>query len=147
MVRPEDDAEGTDKRFEIAAFRYSLIREALDHDLSPLQRGRLVRRQAATEHIDPFGRRVRVSRQTLDRWIRDWRRAGFEALVPRQRRVVYRTPDNVLALATVLNSENPSLSVDEILSLLRARFGWAPSASTLQRHLPHLAATDDTTAD
>jgi putative transposase len=137
-VRPEADAEGMDKRVEIAAFRYSLIRRALDHNLSPTQRGRLVRQQAAAEHIDPFGRRVRVSRQTLDRWIRDWKRAGFEALLPRQRRVVYRTPGNVLALATVINSENPSLSVGEILSLLRAHFGWAPSASTLRRHLPRL---------
>jgi hypothetical protein len=41
-----------------------------------------VRQIAAAEHTDPAGRRVRVSRDTLDRWPRAWRRGGFDALVP-----------------------------------------------------------------
>ncbi|MBK7018062.1 MAG: helix-turn-helix domain-containing protein [Candidatus Microthrix sp.] len=74
-------------------FRYSLIREAADPDLSPTERGALVRRLAGREHVGPFGRRVRVGRSTLDRWIRAWRAGGYDALVPTARSQV--TPDRI----------------------------------------------------
>ncbi|GFG50128.1 hypothetical protein MAGR_15690 [Mycolicibacterium agri] len=63
-------------------FRYQLICPALDEGLSTKQRGRLVREIAAGTHTDPFGNQVRISRETLDRWIRRYRAGGFEALVP-----------------------------------------------------------------
>ena len=66
----------------MALFRYSLIREAADPGLSTRQRGRLVRELAAREHAGPFGEPVRVSRPSLDRWIRAWRAGGFDALAP-----------------------------------------------------------------
>ncbi|BBX73993.1 hypothetical protein MSHI_18990 [Mycobacterium shinjukuense] len=66
----------------IGLFRYQLIREAADAALSTKERGKMVRELASREHVDPFGRRVRMSRQTIDRWIRDWRAGGFDALVP-----------------------------------------------------------------
>ncbi len=63
---------------------------------------------APAEHTDPFGRRVRISRQTIDRWIRDWRAGGFDALVPHPRQATPRTPAEVLELAVALRRENPS---------------------------------------
>ena len=65
----------------IGLFRYQLIREAADLAHSAKERGKMVRELASREHTDPFGRRVRISRQTIDRWIRDWRVGGFDALV------------------------------------------------------------------
>ncbi|GFG54211.1 hypothetical protein MAGR_56520 [Mycolicibacterium agri] len=41
-----------------------------------------MREIAAGTHTDPFGNQVRISRETLDRWIRRYRAGGFEALVP-----------------------------------------------------------------
>jgi transposase len=64
-----------------------VIREAADRQLSTKRRGRLVRELAAREHVGPFGTSVRMSRETIDRWIRAWRRGGFDALVPNPRRV------------------------------------------------------------
>ena len=58
----------------------------------------MVRELASREHTDPFGRRVRISRQTIDRWIRDWRAGGFDALVPNPRQCTPRTPAEVLEL-------------------------------------------------
>ena len=66
----------------IGLFRYQLICPALDTALSTKQRGKLVREIAAGTHTDPFGNQVRISRETLDRWIRRYRAGGFEALVP-----------------------------------------------------------------
>jgi putative transposase len=71
----------------IGLFRYQLICPALDEGLSSKQRGKLVREIAARAHADPFGNQVRISRETLDRWIRRYRTGGFEALVPAPRRL------------------------------------------------------------
>jgi len=130
-----DDLAADDKRVEVAAFRYGLVRHVLDPSLTPRQRGHIVRRLAGEEYVDPFGRRIRVSRQTLDRWIRAWRRGGFEGLMPEPRRVSYRTPDEMLTLAARVKAEDPSVSATQIVPMLRACYGWAPSVRTLQRYL------------
>src|SRR5437588_11351585 len=63
----EEDSKRIERARAIGLFRYQLIREAADPAHSTRERGRLVRRIAAAEHVDPFGRRVRISRQTVDR--------------------------------------------------------------------------------
>jgi hypothetical protein len=84
-VRHDEAAARTERARPIGLFRYQLIREAADPEFSPKARGRLVRQIAAAEHLDPSGRAVRVSRDTLDRWIRAWRAVRFDALVPNPR--------------------------------------------------------------
>ncbi|HEX5877863.1 MAG TPA: DDE-type integrase/transposase/recombinase [Actinomycetota bacterium] len=122
----------------IGLFRYGLIREAADPRLSTKQRGRLVRDLAGREHPGPFGTPVRVARPTIDRWIRDWRRGGFDALVPHPRRVQPRTPAQVLELAAALKREVPARTAVQIATILRAHSGWSPDERTLQRHFVRL---------
>lgn len=122
----------------IGLFRYQLIREAADAALSTKQRGKMVRELASREHIDPFGRRVRISRQTIDRWIRDWRSGGFDALVPNPRQCTPRTPAEVLELAVALRRENPQRTAAAIQRILRTQLGWAPDERTLQRNFHRL---------
>src|SRR5438067_12372833 len=110
-----------------------LIREAADPTLTGRQRGKLVRALAAMTHTDPDGRAVRVSRWTLDRWLWEWRRAGFDALVPSPRQSQPRTPPEVFELAAALKKENPSRSAAQIRRILSAQHGWAPGERTLQR--------------
>ena len=67
----------------VALFRYSLIREAADPgaDNPPARAGW----SAGWPPASMPGRsasRCGMSRRTLDRWIRDWRSGGFDALVP-----------------------------------------------------------------
>jgi transposase len=122
----------------IGLFRYSLVREAADRKLSTKHRGRLVRAMAEREHEGPFGLPVRVSRATIDRWIRDWRRGGFDALVPAPRRVQPRTPAGVLDLAVALKRETPARTAAQVAAILREHAGWAPDERTLQRHFARL---------
>jgi putative transposase len=120
----------------VALWRYTLIAPAMDDALTGRERGRLVRDLAEREHVGPFGARVRVSRKTLDRWVRLRRRGGFEALVPTTRRVEPRTSAAVLDLAVLLKKENPrrtATQVRRILAELSDPPGWAPSERTLQR--------------
>lgn len=70
-----------EKHRDIGLLRYSLIREAADKSLTTRQRGELVRSIAAREHTGPDGRTIRVSRGTIERWIRMYRCGDFEALI------------------------------------------------------------------
>ncbi|HET8599830.1 MAG TPA: DDE-type integrase/transposase/recombinase [Segeticoccus sp.] len=122
----------------VGLFRYTLIREPADEGLSTKARGRLVRELAAREHPGPFGQPVQVSRETIDRWIRTWRRGGFDALVPAPRRVSPRTPADVLDLAVALKREVPARTAAQVATILRSHCGWAPNERTLQRHFAKL---------
>jgi len=136
-----EDQVRAERARAVGLFRYALIRDAADPDLSTRQRGRLVRALAEAEHQGPFGQPVRVSRATLDRWIRDWRRGGFDALVPPPRRVSPRTPAEVLELAAALKREVPERTAAQVAAILRAHAGWAPDERTLQRHFARLELT------
>jgi putative transposase len=124
-------------RREIGLFRYALIRDAADPGLSKAERGRLVRALSEREHVGPDGRLVRVARPTADRWIRDYRRGGFEALLPRRRVVEPRTPAEVLELAFALKRERPERTAAQVREIMLAAGGdgRVPGLRTLQTHL------------
>lgn len=132
-VRDDEHAVRAERARKIGLFRYQLIREAADPELSTKARGKMVRAIAAVEHVDPFGKRVRYSRDTLDRWIRAWRRGGFDALVPAPRQSSPRTPAEIIELALALKKENPGRTAAQVRRILRAQLGWAPGERTLQR--------------
>ena len=123
-----------DRRREVGLFRYSLIRDAADQALSNAERGRLVRALADREHVGPDGRLVRVARTTLDDWIRAYRHGWFEALVPRPRNVVPRTPAEVLELASTLKREQPARTAAHVHQIMLAAGAPAPGLRTLQTH-------------
>ena len=108
LTRKDDDqAARLERARAIGLFRYMLIREAADPSLTGRQRGAMVRAIAAVPHTDPEGRTVRFTRWTLDRWIQDWRKGGFDALVPSPRQSQPRTPPEVFELATRAEEGEP----------------------------------------
>ncbi len=128
-----------EERFrDVGLFRYSLIRPLLDPELSRAERGALVRALAEAEHVGPGGTRVRVGRSTVDRWIRDYRVGGFEALVPRPRVVEPRTPARLLELAVALKRELPERTACQVHAIMVAAGEPAPTVRTLQRHFARL---------
>ncbi|HEV8167263.1 MAG TPA: DDE-type integrase/transposase/recombinase [Actinomycetota bacterium] len=127
-----------DHRQAVGLFRYSLIREAADPALSARQRGALVRALASRDHLGPDGTRVRVGRNTLDRWIRAWRAGGFAALVPDPRAGVPLTPPAVLELAARLKRDAPERTAAQVAAILGETNGWSPHPRTLQRHFARL---------
>jgi putative transposase len=127
-------APRSERAERMALFRYSLIREPADPALPPRRRGALVRALAAREHTGPDGRPVRISRVTLDRWIRAYVVGGYAALLPAPRHVVPRTPADVLDLAAAIKAEEPERTAAQVAEVLRAGYGSAPSPRTLQRH-------------
>lgn len=99
----------------------------------------LVRRLVQQEHIGPNGERVRVSRASVDRWIKAWRDGGFDALLPSARHVEPRTPAAVLELAAALKREVPARTAAQVAAILTEHGTTVvPSARTLQRHFARL---------
>jgi putative transposase len=134
MSKAEEEQQARLERARaIGLFRYMLIREAADPALSSRQRGALVREVAAREHTDQSGRPVRLTRWTLDKWIREWRRGGFDALVPSPRQSQPRTPPEVMELAAALKKENPARTAAQVQRILKAQAGWAPDEGTIRR--------------
>ena len=123
-----------DHATDVALFRYSLVRELIDASLSKAERGRLARGLADQTHVGPDGVSVRISRPTIDRWVRMLRKGGFDALKPEERHANPRTPAETLELACRLRKERPERTAAHICELLRAVAGWAPDERTIQRH-------------
>jgi putative transposase len=125
-----------DWRTTEALFRYALVREAAEDRLTPRERGALVRETAAKLHAHPTDGLLQVSRGTLDRWIRVYRRGGFEALKPALREVGPRTDPAILAQAEDLRREAPDRTGAQIAEILRRVHGEkVPTVRTVQRHL------------
>jgi putative transposase len=129
----DDDTARRARAQQVALFRYQLICPALDPGLSTKARGRVVRAIAANTHAGPFGGQHRYSRDTLDRWIRRYRRGGFEALAPSARQPGTLIDAPVLELAVALKKENPQRTAAQVARILKAARGWAPSETTLLR--------------
>ena len=123
-----------DRAEKIALFRYQLIREAADESVTCRQRGPMARALAVLEHRGPFGESVQVSKDTIDRWIRAWRRDGFDGLKPKDRAQGPVTPPQILALAATLKRERPARTAAQIRRIMAETLGDAPSESTLLRH-------------
>ena len=123
-----------DRVAEIGLFRYQLICPGLEEGLSTKQRSKLVREIAAGNHTEPFGNQVRISRETLDRWIRRYRAGGFEALAPAPRRPAARTDAQVLELAASLKRETRPARWRRWPGSCASRPGGRPSESALLRH-------------
>jgi putative transposase len=134
----ESSSRGSVSRREraerIAFFRYQLIREAADENVTSRQRGPMVKKLAVQEHPGPFGGMVMVSKDTIDRWIRLWRRGGFPALQPQGRMQGPATPASVLSLAATLKCERPTRTAAQVRRIMVDTLGDAPSESTLLRH-------------
>lgn len=131
---PSDSMVRRDRMEKIALFRYQLIRAAADDSVTTRQRGPMVRALAGLAHPGPFGGTVTVSKDTIDRWIRAWRRGGFDALKPRGRAQGAVTPAQILSLAATLKRERPARTSAQVRRIMIDTLGDAPSESTLLRH-------------
>lgn len=126
------------KRQAVALFRYSLIRELADPELSAGERGALIRSLVGVDHAGPDGRRVTVSAPTLRRWLRAWRSGGFEALAPAVVNQPTRTAAQILEEAELLKREAPKRTAAQVSRALTEAGIGTVSARTLQRHFARL---------
>lgn len=122
---------------QVALHRWAVIAEGANARLSPAERGVVVRAAAARTHAHPDGTERQYSRNTIDRWIREWRAGGLEALRPQVRAdagAVRRLPE-LFDEAAALRLELPSRSAAAIADILWHRHGVRVAERTLRAQL------------
>lgn len=114
--------EADEHQREVALFRYGLIADLVQ--LEPHQRGLYARlaAKAAQEYTIPGSLRRRVAAETLRGWLRDYRRGGFDALLPRQRADLGSSrslPPGVIDLLCQFKEDVPERSIPALIKLAR----------------------------
>lgn len=129
------------QRQEVANFRYGLIASAVTRKLNPGEQAALLREIASHTYDIPYSQVKTVSLRTLERYLKDYREGGWDALLPSARADKLQckqiAPD-VLEKAIALKRESPTRSVRQIMAILELAGLVEPGAlkeSTLSRQL------------
>ncbi|EQD72852.1 transposase [mine drainage metagenome] len=96
-----------------------------------------MREIAARVHTMPDGNQVMVSRPTVDRWLRAYRKDGLPGLQPQRRSdqgAIRRHPE-LFAEAADLRRELPARSAAHIADILKAKHGIEVAPRTIRDQL------------
>ena len=123
--------------FEITAFRFEQIAPFVDSSIDPAKRRDLMRQRAAIEM--PSGKKRRIPRSTLHRWIKLYKQHGIRGLMPKVRIDQGKQKSDsrdVIDHAIGLLLEQPNRSLQQLDIYIRSDFeDFALSTATLRRHL------------
>jgi transposase InsO family protein len=104
----------------VALFRYGLIADLLNVDRRGLYKK--LHEKAARDYDIPGSTRRRVAPETLRGWLRDYRRGGFDALVPKPRcdnGLTRAIPGAIADLLVETKDKNRALSVPLLIDEVR----------------------------
>ena len=127
---------------QVAAFRYSLIAPIVSRQ-SPFYYGEvqtILEEMSKNEYLIPGSQRTRISVRSLERYIQEYRKDGWEGLKPkgRSKQQAKALSPHVLDAAIALRKERPERSVEQLIFILEES-AYAPkgtlAASTLARYL------------
>lgn len=115
-----DKTQDDKHREAVALFRYGLIADLADVSRRGLYQK--IREKAARDYEIPGSLRRRVAVETLRGWLRDYRRGGFDALLPKPRRdngLTRAIPREVADLLVETKDQNRALSVPLLIDKAR----------------------------
>lgn len=114
-----------EKKLKIATFRFGLISEfvtgvRLDYG----EKEKLIKEKIGRSYDIPFSERGLISRSTIEKWIRDYKKSGLriEGLYPQERsdKGTARSLSSALKLAVKeLKKEKPNINLPAIITCLR----------------------------
>jgi transposase InsO family protein len=146
-------------RQALALFRYGLIAEFVQLPAGSRGLYARLREKAQADYTIPGTTRTRVAPETLRHWLKDYRRGGFDALLPKGRADHGRSralPQAVVDALVGLKDEQPALSIPRLIRAVRES-GAAPESlplplSTVHRLLSraglmHKASSEPSTQD
>jgi putative transposase len=115
-------ASDAERRKQVALFRYGLIADLVQ--LPAHHRGlyKLLDEKAAREYEIPGTLRRHVATETMRGWLRDYRRGGFDALLPKVRSdlgAARAIPPHVVDLLCELKDADPDLSIPLVIKKAR----------------------------
>ncbi len=134
-----------ERNTEIALFRYGLIAQLIHDPPGAGAEEHLLREIAAKTYTIPYSKRSQVGISTLRRYLRLYRKSGFEALRPHERqdaRQPRAIPEEVLKKAIALREEQPHRTTQTIVDILQRdpelKDKQLPNVHTLTTHLRQL---------
>jgi transposase InsO family protein len=126
-------------RQALALFRYGLIAEFIQLPAGTRGLYARLRDKARADYTIPGSTRTRVSPETLRHWLKDYRRGGFDALLPKGRADRGRAraiPQMVADALLSLKDEQPALSIPQLIRAVQ-QSGVAPESLTLPPSTVH----------
>ena len=135
------------KAEQIANFRYQLISPIIRREsLYFGETTELIREAAAKIYQIPGSRKTRVSPRSIERYLKNYREGGYDALMPKTHKGTTRIPKEYLELAASLKQENLKRPVTQIIETLELS-GKVPKGllkrSTLYDHFDRLGFTKE----
>ena len=116
----------TEKRTAVALFRYGIIADLVQLPLHHRGLYKLLEEKAAREYDIPGSLRRHVATETMRGWLRDYRRGGFDALVPKVRSdlgAARALPGRVVDLLCEIKDATPELSIPLVIKKAREEHG------------------------
>ena len=126
-------------RQALALFRYGLIAEFIQLPAGSRGLYAQLREKARADYTIPGSQRTRVAPETLRHWLKDYRRGGFDALLPKGRadRGHSRALPQAVADALLsLKDEQPGLSIPQLIRAVQ-QSGAAPASLVLPPSTVH----------
>ena len=124
MTTPIDPmlASDAERRKQVALFRYGLIADVVQLPLHHRGLYKLLGEKAEREYEIPGTLRRHVAAETMRGWVRDYRRGGFDALLPKVRSdlgAARAIPAHVVDLLCELKDADPDLSIPLVIKKAR----------------------------
>lgn len=116
------DPSVDEHRKAVALFRYGLVADLAQRDPRAPGLYACLREKAAREYEIPGSLRRHVAEETLRGWLRDLRRGGFDALLPRVRAdhgASRSIPAAVIDVLCELKEDTPNLSIPSLIRRAR----------------------------
>lgn len=126
-------------RQALALFRYGLIADLIQLPAGSRGLYARLREKAHADYTIPGSTRTRVAAETLRHWLKDYRRGGFDALLPKgraDRGHARALPQAVADALLTLKDEQPQLSIPQLIRAVQ-QSGAAPAALLLPPSTVH----------
>lgn len=114
-----------DEKMEVAVFRYSVISDFVNGmDMGRAEKSRLMGDKCERKWSIPFSQKTRISKETINHWIRIYNAGGITALQPKGRSDRDRSramDDDTCETLTCLRKELPAATVPYLIAQMNQR--------------------------
>lgn len=117
MINPNTINHALADAVQIAQFRFALIAPVIQELYPDASRSKYYRRIAAETFTLPDGRTVKYKPKTFEKWVSNYNRGGFDALMPKERSDKGTTrvlPDTAVERIFRLKEDFPRLNATQI---------------------------------
>ena len=114
-----------DEKMQVAIFRYSVISDFVNGiGMNRVEKRRLMREKCERKWQIPFSQKTRISRETINHWIRIYNGGGVKVLLPKDRSDQGRSramDDDTCEALICLRKEMPAATVPHLIEQMNQR--------------------------